>query len=636
MRRALLLVLLGACTLPHPADVPTPDAPATTYSVGGVVTGMWPEAAVRLHLQSGDTTEDMTVGSNGDFAFQTGLLDGAHYQVAIATAPLDHACTIEAASGVVQGADAHTIHIDCRAVADVQLSAVSTWQFDPGAFEQTVPLSLLAQQTTIAVTAPGATAITVNGTTVASGVPSATMALSTPSTVVPIAVTIGGISHTYMLTLARGAAPIAQYAYIKPPSIDAGDQFGAAIAIEGDWLAVGAPGEDSDATTIDGEENNAAPNRGAVFLFHRTGAQWTFAHYVKASDPSLSGFGRSLALSDKYLVVGTNSDAVVVFDLDVASGSITQDQVLVGAHTESGDGFGASVGVVKDFVVVGAPFEDSNASGTNGDETDNSRTDSGAAYVFNRTTTWSQNSYLKAYASQAGEHFGASLTVELDSNGNPHGYVGGPGAGTTSAPGQGQVYEIIEDGAWVVWTPSTCCAGSHGLGTSIAANEPQNIIVIGSNEPSAPGVSVIGDILSGMFAGEIDPTTLVVGPVPTNPVGPLYGSAVAMTGSVIAVGAPSDPSSGLGIDPPYDTIRPESGAVYVFSAKTVGKAIQTAQTAYIKASNSRRLVPFGGVIATSADTLVVGSPNEESNATGVNGNQLDASLMDAGAVYVFH
>ena len=53
--------------------------------------------------------------------------------------------------------------------------------------------------------------------------------------------------------------------------------------------------------------------------------------------------------------------------------------------------------VSGDTVVVGAHGEDSNATGVNGNQADNSASDSGAAYVFVRSgTTWSQQAYLKA------------------------------------------------------------------------------------------------------------------------------------------------------------------------------------------------------------------------------------------------
>lgn len=58
---------------------------------------------------------------------------------------------------------------------------------------------------------------------------------------------------------------------------------------------------------------------------------------------------------------------------------------------------------------------------------------------------------------------------------------------------------------------------------------------------------------------------------------------------------------------------------------------------YFKASNTDADDQFGRGIALSADgkTLVIGAQNEDSGATGVNGNQADNSVPEAGAVYVF-
>ncbi|WP_419811588.1 hypothetical protein [Bacterioplanoides sp.] len=58
---------------------------------------------------------------------------------------------------------------------------------------------------------------------------------------------------------------------------------------------------------------------------------------------------------------------------------------------------------------------------------------------------------------------------------------------------------------------------------------------------------------------------------------------------------------------------------------------------YIKASNPDTLDRFGNKIALSADgnTLAVSSITEQSNAKGINGDQNDNSINNAGAVYVF-
>jgi hypothetical protein len=74
---------------------------------------------------------------------------------------------------------------------------------------------------------------------------------------------------------------------------------------------------------------------------------------------------------------------------------------------------------------------------------------------------------------------------------------------------------------------------------------------------------------------------------------------------------------------------------------------QVTQTSYLKASNPDAADHFGcgGVlqghtgqgVAISADgmTLAIGAPHEASASPGINGNQKDNSVFDAGAVYVF-
>src|SRR5205814_5798062 len=85
------------------------------------------------------------------------------------------------------------------------------------------------------------------------------------------------------------------------------------------------------------------------------------------------------------------------------------------SNTGGDDNFGWSVAISGDTMVVGAPLEDSGATGVNGDQSDNSATDSGAAYVFVRNGgTWSQQAYLKASNTGAGDRFGRSVAVSGD------------------------------------------------------------------------------------------------------------------------------------------------------------------------------------------------------------------------------
>ena len=71
--------------------------------------------------------------------------------------------------------------------------------------------------------------------------------------------------------------------------------------------------------------------------------------------------------------------------------------------------------VSGDTVVVGAPWEDSSATGVDGNQSDNSAPDAGAAYVFVRTgMSWSQEAYLKASNTDADDRFGLSVAVSGD------------------------------------------------------------------------------------------------------------------------------------------------------------------------------------------------------------------------------
>ena len=71
--------------------------------------------------------------------------------------------------------------------------------------------------------------------------------------------------------------------------------------------------------------------------------------------------------------------------------AVTQQAYLKASNTDALDGFGSSVAISGDTVVVGAPGESSNTKGVNGNASNNSSDSSGAVYVFVRTGgVWSQ------------------------------------------------------------------------------------------------------------------------------------------------------------------------------------------------------------------------------------------------------
>jgi hypothetical protein len=154
------------------------------------------------------------------------------------------------------------------------------------------------------------------------------------------------------------------------------DLFGSSIALsaDGQVMAVGAMGEASDATGIDGDStNDAAPAAGAVYVFRRDAVSgWSEEAYVKAS------------------------------------------------NAEAGDTFGTSVALSDDgtLMAIGAAGEDSGALGLGGDQTDDSAdNNTGAVYVYQReANAWVQRTYVKASNAWAGQDFGVGLALAGDGN----------------------------------------------------------------------------------------------------------------------------------------------------------------------------------------------------------------------------
>jgi hypothetical protein len=195
-----------------------------------------------------------------------------------------------------------------------------------------------------------------------------------------------------------------QQAYTKASNIDWNDWFGYSVSLSGDTLAVGAYQEDSSATGVHGDDTlNNSVDSGAVYVFIRDGSgTWFQQAYIKASNTGAADFfGTSVSLSDDTLAVGAhvessaatgvNGDqadnstsgagAVYVFIRD-GSGSWSQRAYVKASNAEGDDQFGFAVSIFGDVLAVGALYEDSAATGVNGDQTGNAFSGSGAVYVF--------------------------------------------------------------------------------------------------------------------------------------------------------------------------------------------------------------------------------------------------------------
>lgn len=171
-----------------------------------------------------------------------------------------------------------------------------------------------------------------------------------------------------------------------------GSRHGTAVALEGDRLAISAPGVDE----------------GAVFVLRFDGAAWgndALISPLGATGGVTGSFGASIALRDGNLYVGspgddaagTNSGAVFFYPALQNS----DEQVLVPSTLSAGDRFGSSISCDDGVLVASAPHDD--PAGTR----------SGSAYVYSFVgDTLYQRAQLTSPDGAAYDLFGAAVAVQ--------------------------------------------------------------------------------------------------------------------------------------------------------------------------------------------------------------------------------
>lgn len=401
-----------------------------------------------------------------------------------------------------------------------------------------------------------------------------------------------------------------EVAYLKAPNADDKDEFGYAIALSGDGntLAVSTINEASSATGIDGNQlDNLAPASGAVYVYVNGGSSWQSQAYIKSS----------------------NSNLV--------------------------DSFGFSVSLDSDgtTLLVGAPGESSSAQSINGDETDNTGSLSGAAYVFElQNSLWAQTAYLKSTNSDKLDSFGYDVALSED---GLTAVVGSPGedSNTTSVNGNemdnssdnsGAAYVFVHNGT--TWAQDSYLKASNSdsedqFGHSVDVNSDGTVIAIGAfNEASDSEINGSDSDNSASGAGaaylfyksqsgwqQEDYIKAV-----NSDASDRFGSDVQLSsnGKALVVGSPNESSSSQGLDGDVQlNDASTAGAVYLFT--DVEGTLQ--QTEYIKSRNTDAGDGFGSAIAISGDgnTLIVGAKDEASDGSDFNDN----SSSGSGAAYIY-
>jgi hypothetical protein len=340
-----------------------------------------------------------------------------------------------------------------------------------------------------------------------------------------------------------------------------GAQFGAAVALSGTLLVVGAPGAS------------------AAYVFTHDGTGWRQVARLTPSDASARRFGAAVATDGTTIVAGApgqGNGAAYVF---TNSGTGWRETAILTAGDPLNLFFGFSVAVSGAQIAVGAPYSSSPSA-----------PNIGAAYTFtNNGSGWTRVSRLttgRTGGAARSDNFGWSVALS-----NTTLAIGAPTAGAAF------VYRSTGT-EWV--REATLGDGSAGSRFGFAASAGNQAVVIGAPQDGASGVSAGAATLFGASGANWTEQARLVPTAPAN--GFRFGAAVALSGDRIVVGAPE--SKGR------QDIE-ASGAAYVYARSGARWELVSELNASDAAPNDT----FGTSVAASATAVAVGAPGDDHRAT---------------------
>ena len=232
----------------------------------------------------------------------------------------------------------------------------------------------------------------------------------------------------------RNGTTWSQQAYLKAPNTIRSQNFGNAVAVDGETVVVGAKFDQSSAQGVNGDDSlTGATQSGAAFVYVRDANQWTLESFLKGSNTAaFHQFAFSLDISNNTIVIGApfESSASTGINGDQTTGAAfaagaayvfhrvgntwSQQAYLKASNTAANDRFGESVAISGDIILIGAPGEDGSSNRFDLLQADNSVSESGAAYLFQRSgTVWTQRNYVKAINTGEGDGFGEAVAIDM-------------------------------------------------------------------------------------------------------------------------------------------------------------------------------------------------------------------------------
>lgn len=472
--------------------------------------------------------------------------------------------------------------------------------------------------------------------------------------------------------------------FFKASNAQSFDRFGLAIDLSGDGqtLVVGAIGEDSAASEVNGDElDNSSEWAGAAYVFRKLDNNWQQVAYLKGSRADVvSDFGDSVSVSysgntvaigvsrENGSSIGVNGDvmpgfasesgAVYVF---VEENGVWLEQAYIKAsNAEADDAFGYSVSLDSsgDHLAVGAYYESGGAAGVNSDQNNNSATAAGAVYLFERNEgVWVQDAYIKAMNTERADFFGRSVKLSSDArvlvvgaDGEDSGAIGINGDGANnSAVDSGSVYVFEYHGdSWnqEAYLKSSNTGSNDRFGRNVTMNASGTLIAVSASLEDGGSSQINGNqadeskedsgavYLYRKAGGEWAFEAYIK--ASNSDSADRFGSSLALSadGNLLAIGAHLEKGAVIGFNGDETiNLSCDTGAVYMFELDDG----MWSQTHYIKSAATNCFEKYGASIALDDDAsiLAVGAFGNESASAGVSRVQEDLDAPVAGAVYVY-
>ena len=195
----------------------------------------------------------------------------------------------------------------------------------------------------------------------------------------------------------NGSSWVEEAKLVASNGIGTSPKFGISVSIYGDYSIIGAYSDEGLGT-----------HPGAAYIFHFDGINWIQQAKLNASDANLNHlFGHSVSIYEDYVVVGSSSaltaagGAAFIFHRDGTTW--TEEAMVEGSSNSIHSDFGLSVSIDSDYLVVGAPDDD-----TNGNH-------AGCAYIFKRNgINWIEQHVVLASDGTEDDKMGWSVFIEGD------------------------------------------------------------------------------------------------------------------------------------------------------------------------------------------------------------------------------